>query len=160
LSKLETGKLGEAIVIGHLQHIEGKSDAKPAATNRNNYAVDVEQDHTGIEVKTGLVSNGKSAQHWRATIGQPGEKERAMLEKMSPAKKAAWNQRKAAAILDRKNMALKDLSKKLGSAVKGATMMSIINPDTRTADVYRAPNFHLRISWSNADKYYLGSYRF
>src|SRR5262249_21269479 len=83
LSKLETGALGERIAIAFLQN-RGFKDARPLNTSTNNYAVDMVADHEAIEVKTGLVSNGTTAQHWRSTIGQPGNKEMAWLKKASP----------------------------------------------------------------------------
>jgi hypothetical protein len=58
-------------------------------------------------------------------------------------------------------MALKELAaKRDGRTMKGVTMATIINPDTRTADVYRFNGFHLRIAWANAEKGYVGSYKY
>jgi hypothetical protein len=47
----------------------------------------------------------------------------------------------------------------LSSAVAIAT---IVNPDTRTVDVYRYSGFHLRIGWRSelARKSYVGSYQY
>src|SRR5579864_2594038 len=53
LSKQEAGKLGEQIVIAHLK-LQGFSDARPLNLSKNNYAVDLVQDHAAIEVKTGV----------------------------------------------------------------------------------------------------------
>jgi hypothetical protein len=115
-----------------------------------------------VEVKAGLVSNGESAQHWRATIGQPGKAEAAWLRTASDEEKSAWNDRKAAAIMDRKAAALKQVQARLGRSVKPVTVAVILNPDTKTADVFRFSGFHARIGWnsSQARKGYIGSYRY
>src|ERR1700737_260140 len=113
LSKLETGLLGEEIALGFFRE-HGIEDIHSINVGRNNAPVDAIGDHTAIEIKTGLVSNSKSAQQWRATIGQPGKEEGEWLRKASPEEKAVWNQKKQEAILDRKTAALKELSKELG----------------------------------------------
>jgi hypothetical protein len=115
----------------------------------NNAPVDLLQDHNAIEVKAGLVSNSKSAQHWRATIGQPGKKESEWLAKAPPELKSAWNERKGKEILNRKQKALRQISKDAGSKVTGATYTLILNPDKKQADLFRFPGFHLRIGWNS-----------
>jgi hypothetical protein len=161
LTKQEAGALGEKIVIAYL-HKQGLTDARPLNLKQQNYAVDLVQDHGAIEVKTGIVSNGRSAQQWRATIGQPGKEETAKLAKMSPEKKKAWNAAKAKAILERKQRAVEELSKTLGRKVKAWTMTTIINPDTRMVDVFKFEGFHLRIPWNSeqTQKAYVGSYQY
>ena len=74
MSHAQVGKLGEKIVLAYLKS-HGHSDARAVNAAHGNFAVDLVQDHAAVEVKTGLASNGKSAQQWRATIGQPGPKE-------------------------------------------------------------------------------------
>lgn len=158
-AKLEVGKLGEDIVIGFLKN-QGLKDARTLNVKVNNFPIDLVQNHGAIEVKAGLVSNGKSAQQWRATIGQPGPKETAWLKKASPKAKAAWNLKKQQAILDRKQAALESLGQLFGSKkVKAETYTLIINPDTRKADIYRFKGFHLRIAWNSpqAKKAYVGT---
>jgi hypothetical protein len=160
-SKLEVGKLGEQIVTQYLKD-QGFTDARSLNVNVNNFPVDLVQDHQAIEVKAGLVSNGKSAQQWRATIGQPGPKEAKWLARASDRAKAAWNEKKQQAILDRKQAVLKQLSKDLGRTVKGSTMTVILNPDKKTADLYRFSGFHLRIAWNSdqAKSGYVGTFKY
>ncbi len=148
-SKLEVGELGEQLVAGFLK-AKGKRDVKTLNVKVNNFPVDLAQDHSAIEVKAGLISNGKSAQHWRATIGQPGKAEQAWLKKASKEEKAAWNAKKAEMILARKQKALDQLSKRLGRKVKAKTYGVIINTDKRTADIHEFEGFHLRIPWNSA----------
>lgn len=74
LSKLEVGALGERTTEAYLWSL-GHVPVKPTNAKINNFPVDLLADHMAVEVKTGLVSNGPSAQQWRATIGQPGKKE-------------------------------------------------------------------------------------
>jgi len=162
LSKQEAGALGERVVIAYLQEERGFKDASALNMERSNFPVDLVQDHELIEVKTGMVSNGPSAQHWRATIGQPGKAEREWLATATAVEKRAWNQRKSAAILERKGKVLADWSRRHGIEAKGRTITTIINPDTKTVDLYEFSGFHLRIKWNSpeAEKAYVGSYRY
>lgn len=161
LSKLETGSVGEKVVIAYLKS-KGFGDARSTNVKVNNFAVDLVHDHEAFEVKAGLVSNGKSAQQWRATIGQPGKAETAWLKKASPEAKRAWNEKKGQEILKRKQDALAKLSKQLGRKVKGNTYTVILNPDTKRADLFAFSGFHLRIPWGSAQAKagYLGTYSY
>jgi hypothetical protein len=161
ISKQNVGKLGERIVLQYMKQ-QGYSDARPLNTSQSNFPVDMVQDHAAIEVKAGLVSNGESAQHWRATIGQPGPTEAVWLANADKEEKQAWNEAKAAQILDRKNQVVKDLSKKLGHKVQGTTMTCIINPDTRTTDLFKFKGFHLRIGWNapETQRAYVGTFKY
>ena len=161
LSKQEAGALGERIAIAYLQS-KGFSDARPLNQTKNNYAVDMAMDHKAIEIKTGLVSNGTSAQQWRATIGQPGKAEAAWLKKASPEAKAAWNKKKQDAILARKEAAVKEVERTLGGKVGRETVALIVNPDTKTADIYRFNGFHLRVGWKGeqAKSGYVGTFKY
>ena len=161
ISKLEAGQIGEQIVMQFLRD-QGLKDARPAETGRNNYPIDVVADHKGIEVKTGLVSNGPTAQHWRATIGQPGKAEQKWLKKASPEAKRAMNEAKAERIIKRKEKACVELSKKIGKKVSGETMTVLLNPDTKMVDVFKFPSFHKRIVWNSpqAKAGYIGSFEY
>lgn len=162
LSKLEVGTLGERIAIAYFQQQEGRADARPADQGHNNYAVDIYNDHQGVEVKAGQVSNGTTAQHWRVTIGEPSAKDKAWLKKATPEQKKAHNQAIAKLALQRKQAALTKLATSLGKPVKGFTLTSIINPDTRTADVYKFKGFHLYLRWNSeqAKAGYVGSFKY
>jgi hypothetical protein len=161
LGTVSAGELGEAIITQYLKQEMGIRDAEPANPHVTNYPVDIKGDHMLIEAKTGQVSNSTGAQKWRATIGKPGIEETAWLAKAKPEVKAAWNQQKLQAIMDRKAAVLKEFKKQWGQA-KGVTVTTIINPDTRTADIYRYDGFHLHIRWNNdaAKKAYVGSYKY
>lgn len=162
LSKQEAGRLGEAVVIAYLQKERGQKDARPLNAKVNNFPVDLVQNHELVEVKTGQVSNGKGAQQWRATIGQPGKKESAWLAKASPAAKAKWNERKAQAILDRKQAVLDAYRSATGRKATAKTMTVILNPDTKTADLFEFKGFHSRIAWNSpeARRAYKGTFRY
>lgn len=161
LSKLETGQVGELVAIEFLRK-HGLPDARAMNLDRNNYPIDLLGDHRAIEVKAGLASNGRSAQQWRATIGQPGPAEQRWLRTASAAKKAAWNERKQREIIKRKERAAREVSRRTGRNVRGMTVAVILDPDRRIADVYRFDGFHSRIAWSSeqARKGYVGSYRY
>ena len=160
-SKLQTGELGEKIVAEHFRR-NGINDVRSINVGRKNAPVDLVGDHTAIEVKTGLVSNSKDAQQWRATIGQPGPAEAAWLKTASREDKAAWNAQKSADILDRKNKELSALSDELGVKMKAKTVGVIIHPDKRRADLYVFDGFHHRIGWNSADAKhaYVGTYSY
>lgn len=162
LSKQESGKIGEGIIIQFLKQFDGMADAHPLNSHLSNFPVDLIGDHELIEVKTGLVSNSPSAQKWRATIGQPGKAETEALKKMTAEQKAEWNAAKMQAIMDRKNAILEEFRNKLGRDVKARTMTVIIDPDTRTADVFRYEGFHLHIRWNNdaARAAYVGTFNY
>lgn len=148
MSKQAAGALGEKIALAYLQK-EGMTDARALNVGQSNFPVDAVGDHELIEVKTGLVSNGPGAQQWRATIGQPGPKETAWLKTASAEDKRVWNEAKQAAIIDRKNEAVKEFSQRLGQPIAGKTLTLIINPDTKTADVHMFDGFHSRIGWNS-----------
>jgi hypothetical protein len=162
LTKQETGAIGEAVITNFLRQFGGLDDARPLNMKQSNFPVDMIGDHELIEVKTGLVSNGPSAQKWRATIGQPAKAEAAWLAKARPEVKAAWNQKKMQAIMDRKMAVLSEYQKKYGNKVKGKTVTAIINPDTRTADLFQYDGFHLHIRWNSDEtkQAYVGSYKY
>jgi hypothetical protein len=49
-----------------------------------------------------------------------------------------------------------------GDAVRshGLMIATIINPDTRSADLYEIPGFHQTVRWKKAEAYYQGTYRY
>jgi|SRR5215475_4460030 len=149
LSKLETGHLGEKIAQDYLKEEFGAVDTRKLGEGQTNFPVDIAGDSRVIEVKSGLVSNQRTGQQWRSTIGQPGKKERAWLAKQSAATIAKWNAQKSKAIIKRKNDAVKQLEKETGRKLKPMTLGLIIHPDKKTADVYEFDGFHLRIGWNS-----------
>lgn len=158
ISKQEAGRIGEEVVIGWLK-AQGKHDARHMNLDRNNFPIDLIQDHMTIEAKTGLASNSTGAQQWRLTIGEPGKAEKDWLAKASPEEKAAWNVEKQKKIHARKKKVLAALGKELGKPIKAATMTVILNPDTKTADIYQFDGWHDRIGWNSpeAKAAYVGS---
>jgi hypothetical protein len=119
--------------------------------NRNNFPIDLVQDHQSIEAKTGLVSNRTDAQKWRLTIGEPGKKEKAWLKKASVKQKSSWNARKQEMIVARKKKCLQELSKKLGKQVKASTITVLLNPDKKLADIYVFNGWHNSIRWNSPE---------
>lgn len=161
LSKQDTGKIGEAIVIAYLQS-NGLKDARHLNLDRNNFPIDLIQDHESIEAKAGLVSNNAKSQRWRLSIGEPGKKEKEWLKTASAEDKAAWNAQKQQQISVRKQKCLADLEKELGHKIKARTMTVLINPDTKTADLYSFEGWHDYIGWNSdaAKKAYVGSVKY
>lgn len=161
-SKLETGEIGEKIALQLLLE-QGFGDARRLSVEEaQNFPVDVMADHHVVEVKAGLVSNGESAQHWRATIGQPGPKEAAWLKAATPEEKAAWNRTKGKAAIERKQQVLMAIGRERGIRLKAKTYGIILNTDTRQADIFVIDGFHERVGWKSelAQHSYVGTVSF
>lgn len=162
LTKQETGRVGEAVSIAYLKML-GKKDARPMNSKKTNFPVDALEDHRPTEIKAGLVSNGSSAQQWRLTFSQESAKEKELYASMTPEERSAWNVEKQKRIRQRKQAVIKQLEKEFpGQKIKPRTLTVIVNPDTRTADVYEFDGFHDRIGWNSpeAKKAYRGSVRY
>lgn len=159
LSKLDTGAAGEKIAIAALSQILGLP-FETVNVGINNAAFDVAGDSRAVEVKTGLATNSKSAQQWRATIGQPGKEETALLKQMTTEQKREHNTWKSQQILERKRKLLAKLSSEAGRELKPLTVGVILSGDGKRGDVFLVDGFHLRLGWSTyaTDQYYAGTY--
>lgn len=159
LDKLQTGSIGEAMVI---QALSDHFGVKLATLNvgMNNSPIDVGGPGVAIEVKTGLSSNSESSRIWRANLGEFGKKEKELVSQMSPEEKKQYFTHKSQRILERKNKLLQELSEMSGEEVKGYTAGVILSPDGKKGDVFLVPGFHLSLSWGKyaKDDYYIGSY--
>jgi hypothetical protein len=157
LSKETTGALGEALAAHVLSQRFG---ARFETLNQglNNAPLDVAGDHVAVEVKTGLASNGASAQHWRATIGEPGREEKAAMRGLTAAEKAEYNQIKQELVMERKTDMLREMSAVSGGDVQGFTLGVILAPDGRRGDAWLIPGFHARIGWNQLARTYQDAY--
>lgn len=164
LSKQAAGALGEQIITSYLRQRRGMQDADTLNVKRNNFPLDLLsiRGRMAFEVKTGMASNGKAAQQWRMTIGEPGKKEKLWLKNATPAAKARWNAQKQSLIRQRKNQALRTVSKELGVKIVGKTFTVILHPDRKMADIYEFDGWHNRIAWSSsqAARAYRGTVRY
>ncbi len=160
LSKLDTGAIGEKLAKKALSRHFGK-DIQIVNIEKSNEAVDLSSNTLAIEVKTGLASNNKSAQHWRSTIGEPGNAEKGLLKGMSDGVKDKHNRRKDKKILERKRNLISRMSSRGGRRVKGYTVGIILSPSGKRGDVFLIPGFHLRLGWNKyaTDEYYIGTYK-
>lgn len=161
LNKAQTGAIGEKIAVDFLRNVQGLKDARPLHIKTStHFPLDLVGDHEIFEVKTGVCSSSNTK--WRVTLGQPGKAEAAWLRKASPAAKHAWNQRKAAEAMKRKQQVVKEFSRKTGRKLTGRTIGVIINPDAGAADVYAFDGFHAAIGWNSAlaKQSYIGSYNY
>lgn len=149
LSQLESGHTGERIAQQYLKDEYDATNVRKLGEGQTNYPVDIAGDHVVVEVKTGQVSNAKSGLYWAAKIGQPGKKETAKLKTMSPAAKARHNAKKYAKIMRDKEEAHKTVEKETGMKLKKKTIGIIINPDTKTADMFEFDGFHRYIGWNS-----------
>jgi hypothetical protein len=159
LTKQETGRVGEAVVLAYLKDVLGRKDARPMNKKKTNFPVDLIEDHAPTEVKAGLASNGADAQKWRLTFSKESKAEKAWYEKATPEERAAWNATKQERIHERKEAVLAELQARTGKKAKPRTMTVIINPDTRTADVYVFNGWHDILRWRSeeAEAAYRGS---
>lgn len=159
LDKLTTGDIAEKMVIQALKDHLGV-ELTTLNVGMNNAPIDLGAPGMAVEVKGGLTSNSSSAQKWRATIGEPGKAEKALIAQMTPEEKKAHNQYKSQKILDRKNKLLDELSEMSGEPVKGYTAAVIMSPDGKRGDVFLFENFHLSLPWRQyaTDEYHIGSY--
>lgn len=158
-AKLKSGQIGEQLAMRVLSEKMGV----PFGTLNvgiNNAPIDVGGDHTAVEVKTGLATNGPTAQHWRAMISKPSKKEQALIDQMSKEDKKAYFKYKDQQTIQRKQEMLKKLTEIAGSEVKPITMGVILSADGKRGDVYMIPGFHLRLPWKDyaTDEYFVGSY--
>lgn len=158
LSKLEVGAIGEALAMKVLSEKFG-TEFTTLNVGINNSPIDLAGDHRAVEVKTGLSSNRADAQQFRATIGEPGKAEKALIAQMTPDEKLAHNAYKRQRILERKHALLEELSRESGEEIKGSTVAIILSPDGKKGDAYLISGFHSRIGWSKLrDEEFLGTY--
>ena len=163
LSKIETRDVGEKVAIQYArQYMAGGKNARPLNSVKNNTAVDIAADHKLIEAKAGLVSNSKGAQQWNAKIGEPSKEYRTWAKTASAEDIRAYNDRQRQLILYRKDQLLKRASKAISDGYDPNVITSIINADTRTADVYVFKGYHLRIGWTSdmAKEGFVGSFNY
>lgn len=158
-ARLRTGQVGEQLAMRVLSERIGVP-FQTLNVGINNAPIDVGGDHTAVEVKTGLASNGPTAQHWRAMISKPGKKEQELINQMTPAERKALNKYKEQQALQRKNEMLSELTEMAGAEVKPLTVGVILSPDGKRGDVFFIPGFHTRLPWKDyaTDEYFVGSY--
>ena len=159
-SKQAVGSLGEKLARTVLAQKTG-FPFEPVDSTRNNAPLDIWGDGLAVEVKTGLATNGYSAMHWRATIGEPGEEEKAAVDKLSPEEYKTHRDWKTSQIIHRKNSLLADLNKAVpGRKLKGVTVGVILHPSLEKADVYLIEGFHLYLAWKDnaTDANFIGTY--
>jgi hypothetical protein len=159
LSKLEVGARGEKLAAQVLEEAFGE----PISTTNigiNNAPIDLLGAGFAIEVKTGLASNSDAAQHWRATIGQPGKAESEALKQMTPEQKRAHNEVKEQDILRRKRDFVQKATDLTGEDFAPITVGIIMEPSGARADVFVMEGFHLRVPWKRGatEENYIGTF--
>jgi hypothetical protein len=156
----ETGRIGEQVVTHYLEDKGVKVHS--ISSEKQNAPIDLVARNHAIEVKTGLVSNGPSAQHWRVTLGEPADKEKTWLKTATDAQKERHNDRKMAAAMARKESYRQLLSQRFGRELQPITYGVILHPDKGTADLYGFKGFHERIGWasSHAKAGFIGTMRY
>jgi hypothetical protein len=161
-TKSQNGKIGEHVASKALADHFGMEIA-PVNVGVNNAPVDlVANTKAAIEVKAGRVTNSQKHHTSRASIGEPGKAEKALIAKMTPQQKRAHNDRKKNAIIARKNNLVKQMSKAAGGKqIDSYTIVAVMSADGTKADAFLVPGFHLNLSWRKAaseEKNYIGTY--
>jgi hypothetical protein len=151
ISKPATGKLGERVILAWLRSKGQK--AYPLNLARNNFPIDIVQPDANIECKAGLVSVTRGAQQWNLKIGEPGPLQQEEIAKMSDADKLRMNGKKRKMIHARKEKVVHDCERITGKEIKRRTITCILNPDTRTVDLYDFPPgaWHDSLGWNSPE---------
>lgn len=158
LTNIQTGNIGEEMAAKALQDKLG-TEFSTLNQGITNAPIDIAGDHTAVEVKAGPASNGRSAQHWRATIATEGKKERELVRMMSKTEKREYNRYKQQQVFERKEKLVREMSELAGASIKPATVGVILTPDGKRGDVFYFEGFHARIGWNKAHEgEYLGTY--
>ena len=125
-----------------------------------NAPLDAMSENFGVEIKCGLASNGRSAQQWRVTLGQPWKAEKELLASMTKEQKLEHNTFKLQEAKKRKIKLLTEIGKARGNKMRGITVGVILHPDGSRGDVFVLPGFHNRVGWNNPSlgDYYIGTY--
>ncbi len=162
LTKQETGRIGEKVVLDYLKNILGKSDAQFMNSEDPDFPFDLIEGHHPMEVKTGLVSNRKDAQKWRLTFSQESLEEKELYAAMSSEDKAEWNRTKVELIKERKQDIVRDIEKECKCKISPRTVGVILNPDKQMADIYMVEGVHPILRWNNSvvKGSYLGSVKY
>lgn len=123
-------------------------------------AVDVLSTSYAVEVKAGLVSNSRNAQHWRLTFSAERGLERSKMDRMTPGELKAYRARKKGRILTRKENLLVGLRSLTHRDIRPATVTMIVDPARQDVDVFWFDGWHHRIGWKGreADAGFRGSY--
>lgn len=159
-ARLQTGQIGEQLAMRVLTEQFGVP-FETLNVGINNAPIDVGGDHTAVEVKTGLATNGPTAQHWRAMISKPSKKEQELIAQMTKEEKKAYYKYKDEQTLRRKHDMLNRLTELAGGQeVKPITVGVILSADGKRGDVFIIPGFHTRLPWKDyaTDEYFAGSY--
>lgn len=162
------GAIGEEVIIQYLKSLGFKDAGQTSEfleSNRNNLAFDLIHDHRLTEAKAGQCDNPDGV--WALKYdGRYTKEQEASFAKMSPeevkAAKKEINRQKVAAIHERKKAFIKEMNKRLGYKVKAGMMTCLINPDTKTVDLFRFDDIYDRIPFKSqmAQAAYIGSFRY
>ena len=157
LSKQETGRVGEAVVLAWLQSQKATKDAVLNNTSSGkagtSQSIEMLADSMAPEITAGLCSNGRDAQKWRITFSMNMSKEQqAAYAAASPEQKAEFNARMQQACYEGKMARLVELERETGKTIKPVTVTTVLNPDTRTADIYVTDGYHPVLRWKDAKR--------
>jgi hypothetical protein len=158
-AKLNTGQVGEKLAMKVLSEKFGVP-FETLNVGKTNAPIDVVGNSSAVEVKTGLATNGPTAQHWRAMISKPSKKEQELIAKMTKEEKKELNRYKDQQTLERKHAMLDKMTEIAGTKIKPITVGIILSADGKKGDVFIIPGFHNRLKWAEhaVDANYAGTY--
>ncbi len=143
------GAFGELVTVEYLRQFADEPDAQRLGGSE--LPVDVLTARSAVEVKAGLVTNGRQAQQWRLTFSDAKGEERRTLAQLSPAARKQWFARKQARIYDRKMAVLDEVRRLTGRIVEPVTITLIVDPIHRDVDLFRFDGWHQRIGWNTTE---------
>lgn len=143
------GRLGEAVAAAFLAQYRGLMVERLTQTEQLNFAIDMVAGDRAVEAKASLVSAPPDGMKWRATIGQPGHAETALLREMTRDQRMAHNAKKYDALMARKASAVETVSLRLHRALRPTMIGVLLDTDRRVADVYEFDGFHRILRWTH-----------
>ena len=148
ISKYDTGKLGERLAASYMKKVF-KLRTRTLNVKMSNSPIDLKAGKFLIEAKGGLISNKKGSRYWQANDGEMGELQKQQVREMTPEKRKAWYDVRKEGIIPRKYRLLAAMTRRDGIKYQPRTITTIINPDTKTFDVYVFKGYHRYVGWDS-----------
>lgn len=161
----DIGRIATAIAMSYAKTYMKLKQPLPLTQHKGFKAFDMVAGDHAVEIKGGHVSNNEAK--WKSSKGGLSAAEQKRRREIrtggSAAKKARLKEFDADMenrIVPRKYAQMKTMSADLGRQLQPHTLGMIVNPDTRTADVFHIPGFEKIHRWKQLGKYYKGTFRY
>ncbi len=149
LDRQSLGRVGEDVALAYIRDMLGDKNAYIMSRRTSRFPVDIVSPKYGwaVEVKSGQPSTTRGGQCWRVWVGQDSGRYASSRRSMSIAQIKRTNAKMVERALAAKTAVVKKLSREVGRNIKAKTMGLVINPETRTADIFVFDGFHALITW-------------